>query len=61
MDTFPLIPKMEFFGILQAMKKEQSQLSLDAHECANSIPDMNKMIFAVQSLGMFQITSIKIM
>ncbi|XP_020083974.1 kinesin-like protein KIN-14E isoform X2 [Ananas comosus] len=35
---------------LEAMKKEQSQLSLDAHECANSIPDMNKMIFAVQSL-----------
>nr|CAD1844496.1 unnamed protein product [Ananas comosus var. bracteatus] len=36
---------------IKAMKKEQSQLSLDAHECANSIPDMNKMIFAVQSLG----------
>ncbi|KAG1354542.1 Kinesin-like protein KIN-14E [Cocos nucifera] len=36
---------------IKSMKKEQSQLSHDAHECANSIPDLNKMIIAVQTLG----------
>nr|XP_010919436.1 kinesin-like protein KIN-14E [Elaeis guineensis] len=35
---------------IKAIKQEQSQLSLDAHECANSIPDLNKMIIAVQTL-----------
>jgi len=26
-------------------------LSLEAHECANAIPDLSKMIGAVQALG----------
>lgn len=36
---------------MQKMKQEHSQLSREAHECADSIPDLNKMVFAVQSLG----------
>ncbi|KAA8546680.1 hypothetical protein F0562_003089 [Nyssa sinensis] len=35
---------------IKMMKQEHSQLSLEAHECANSIPDLNKMVFAVQAL-----------
>ncbi|XP_038977497.1 kinesin-like protein KIN-14E [Phoenix dactylifera] len=35
---------------IKAMKQVQSQLSHDAHECANSTPDLNKMIIAVQTL-----------
>ena len=41
------------FFLSQAMKQGQSQLSIEAHECANSTPDLNKMIIAVQTLGMF--------
>lgn len=37
--------------IMQKMKQEHSQLSRDAHECTDSIPDLNKMVSAVQSLG----------
>lgn len=36
---------------MQLMKKEQFQLSCEAHECADSIPELNKMVFAVQALG----------
>lgn len=36
------------------MKQEHSQLSLEAHECVDSIPDLNKMVSAVQSLGKLQ-------
>ena len=35
----------------QAMKEKQALLSLEAHECANAIPDLSKMIGAVQALG----------
>lgn len=33
------------------MKQEQYELSQRAHECANSIPNMSKMIDGVQALG----------
>ncbi|XP_049380688.1 kinesin-like protein KIN-14R [Solanum stenotomum] len=35
---------------VKIMKQEHSQLSRDAHECTDSIPDLNKMVSAVQSL-----------
>ncbi|PON40942.1 Kinesin-like protein [Parasponia andersonii] len=35
---------------IKLMKKEHFQLSREAHECADSIPDLNKMVFAVQAL-----------
>ncbi|CAN4126807.1 unnamed protein product [Withania somnifera] len=35
---------------VKIMKQEHSQLSREAHECADSIPDLNQMVFAVQSL-----------
>lgn len=37
---------------MQTMKEEHSKLSREAHECADSIPELNKMSFAVQELGM---------
>lgn len=39
---------------IQVMKREYSQLSREAHECADSIPELNKMVFAVQALGNFE-------
>ncbi|WVZ55152.1 hypothetical protein U9M48_005852 [Paspalum notatum var. saurae] len=35
---------------IKAMKEEQALLSLEAHDCANAIPDLSKMIGAVQAL-----------
>ncbi|KAL2551316.1 Di-glucose binding protein with Kinesin motor domain [Forsythia ovata] len=35
---------------VKVMKREHSQLSREAHECADSIPDLNKMVSAVQTL-----------
>ncbi|KAJ8557432.1 hypothetical protein K7X08_003057 [Anisodus acutangulus] len=35
---------------VKIMKQEHAQLSCEAHECADSIPNLNKMVFAVQSL-----------
>ncbi|KAF7139372.1 hypothetical protein RHSIM_Rhsim07G0213200 [Rhododendron simsii] len=35
---------------IKTMKEEHSQLSHEAHECVDSIPDLNKMIMAVQAL-----------
>ncbi|KAL1569701.1 Kinesin-like protein KIN-14R [Salvia divinorum] len=35
---------------VKIMKQEHSELSREAHECADSIPDLNKMVFAVQAL-----------
>ncbi|KAF9622981.1 hypothetical protein IFM89_035696 [Coptis chinensis] len=35
---------------IKVMKREQSQLSLEAHECADSIPELNQMVSAVQVL-----------
>lgn len=35
---------------IKAMKQEHSQLSNMAHDCADSIPEFNKMVFAVQAL-----------
>ncbi|KAJ7953501.1 Kinesin-like protein [Quillaja saponaria] len=35
---------------VKLLKREHSQLSYEAHECADSIPELNKMVFAVQSL-----------
>ncbi|KAE9466265.1 hypothetical protein C3L33_01842, partial [Rhododendron williamsianum] len=35
---------------IKVMKEEHAQLSREAHECTDSIPDLNKMVFAVQSL-----------
>jgi len=44
---------LNIFSLLnpQAMKQEQALLSLEAHDCANAIPDLSKMIGAVQALG----------
>ena len=33
------------------MKIEHSQLFHEAHACANTIPELNKMIIAVQDIG----------
>lgn len=41
--------------VLQLMKSDQAQLSLEAHDCVDSIPELNKMVFAVQELGMLQL------
>lgn len=35
---------------VKMMKKEHSQLSHEAHECADSIPELNKMVIGVQAL-----------
>ncbi|KAL1833550.1 hypothetical protein ACET3Z_003201 [Daucus carota] len=35
---------------IKTMKEEHSKLSREAHECADSIPELNKMSFAVQEL-----------
>lgn len=37
------------------MKREHSQLSFEAHDCADSIPELNQMVFAVEALGMFEL------
>ncbi|XP_042493204.1 kinesin-like protein KIN-14R [Macadamia integrifolia] len=34
----------------KTLKQEHSKLSHEAHECADSIPELNKMVFAVQAL-----------
>lgn len=38
------------------MKQEHSQLSQEAHECVDSIPELNKMVTGVQALGRFGYT-----
>ena len=38
-------------SVLQLMKKEQAQLSLEASECASAIPELSQMIVGVQALG----------
>ncbi|CAI8595519.1 unnamed protein product [Vicia faba] len=35
---------------IKLMKSDQAQLSLEAHDCVDSIPELNKMVFAVQEL-----------
>ncbi|WOL05676.1 kinesin-like protein KIFC3 isoform X1 [Canna indica] len=35
---------------IKTIKEEHAQLSQDAHDCANSIPNLNKMTFAIQTL-----------
>ncbi|WJX56666.1 hypothetical protein P8452_42306 [Trifolium repens] len=35
---------------VKVMRSEQSRLSFEAHECVDSIPELNKMVFAVQEL-----------
>ncbi|XAR73509.1 Minus-end-directed kinesin ATPase [Bertholletia excelsa] len=35
---------------IKVIKKEHSQLSQEAHDCADSIPELTKMVFAVHSL-----------
>ncbi|KAI5436109.1 variant 2, Kinesin-like protein KIN-14R [Lathyrus oleraceus] len=35
---------------IKSMKSDQAQLSLEAHDCVDSIPGLNKMVFAVQEL-----------
>ncbi|KAK3022736.1 hypothetical protein RJ639_045601 [Escallonia herrerae] len=35
---------------MKTMKQEHSELSREAHECADSIPELNKMILGVQAL-----------
>lgn len=37
------------------MKREHFQLSFEAHDCADSIPELNKMVSAVQALGTFEL------
>lgn len=37
------------------MQKEHLHLSREAHECADSIPELNNMISAVQGLGMLEL------
>lgn len=41
-------------SFMQTMKQEHSQLSREAHECADSIPELNQMVVAVQALGNFK-------
>ncbi|KAB1211060.1 Kinesin-4 [Morella rubra] len=36
---------------IKVMKREHFQLSFEAHDCADSIPELNKMVSAVQALG----------
>ncbi|CAH2061495.1 unnamed protein product [Thlaspi arvense] len=36
---------------IEVMKREQSQLSQEAHECVESIPELYKMVDGVQALG----------
>ncbi|KAK0576133.1 hypothetical protein LWI29_012375 [Acer saccharum] len=36
---------------IETMKEEQCQLSCEAHECVDSIPELNKMVYVVQALG----------
>lgn len=43
------------YFVLQLMKSDYSQLSIDAHECVDSIPELNKMVFAVQELGILEL------
>ncbi|GMH24135.1 hypothetical protein Nepgr_025978 [Nepenthes gracilis] len=43
---------------LKQMKQEHSQLSWEAHKCVDAIPELNKMVFAVQSL-VFQCEDLK--
>lgn len=40
------------------MKSEHAQLSCEAHECVNSIPELNNMVFAVQELGMLELQNL---
>lgn len=40
------------------MKSEHAQLSCEAHDCVDSIPELNKMVFAVQQLGMFELQNL---
>lgn len=52
-----------FFGIyetvaMQIMKREQSQLSQEAHECVEGIPELYKMVDGVQALGEFTSTQL---
>ena len=35
---------------VKLMKSDCCQLSLEAHECVDSIPKLNKMVFAIQEL-----------
>ncbi|XLT45483.1 hypothetical protein HN873_038087 [Arachis hypogaea] len=35
---------------VKLMKSDYCQLSLEAHECVDSIPELNKMVFAIQEL-----------
>lgn len=41
---------------MQIMKREQFQLSQEAHECVESIPELYKMVDGVQALGEFTST-----
>lgn len=36
------------------MKQGHNLLSCEVHEFANTIPELNKMVFAVQALGKFE-------
>lgn len=36
------------------MKEEHCQLSREAHECADSIPQLNNMVTGVKALGKFE-------
>ncbi|GMH24137.1 hypothetical protein Nepgr_025980 [Nepenthes gracilis] len=47
-----------FEEIIKQMKQEHCQLSWEAHECADAIPELNKIVFAVQSL-VFQCKDLK--
>ena len=42
---------------MQMMKHDHSQLSREAHECADSIPELNQMVFSIQALGNFKLPS----
>ncbi|XP_043711877.1 kinesin-like protein KIN-14R isoform X3 [Telopea speciosissima] len=37
-------------GKLKILKQDHSKLSCEAHECADSIPELNQMVFAVRAL-----------
>lgn len=46
---------LEFYETvaMQIMKREQSHLSREAHECVEGIPELYKMVDGVQALGEF--------
>ena len=50
-----MLKVVPFIDLPLTMKKEHCQLS-QSHQCSDSIPELNKMVFAVQAMGKFSST-----